>query len=116
MKIPGHPVRVASPGQRPGDYHRAAPTAYGDPVLITLRQRLAHVTRHQMILLRNKTTVDFSVPDLSSYLVGLVSVLNSENTGSGHIEGPIGILEFRQASRVLPITFAIRPPVQTLVF
>jgi hypothetical protein len=42
-EIPGHPVRITDAGQRPGNYHAVVARQHsGDPIVVTLRQRLAH--------------------------------------------------------------------------
>ena len=63
IQIPGHPTRITDAGQCPGDYHAVvARQRSGDPIVITVRQRLAHPAPRQMTLLAREPTPNLLVP------------------------------------------------------
>jgi len=64
-QIPGHPLGIADAGQCPGDHNPIIAGQHpGDPVVVALRQRLAHGIPRKMTLSTRKPTPNLSVPAL----------------------------------------------------
>ena len=63
IEIPGHPVRIANSRQCPGDHHPVVARQHtGDPIVVAVRQRLAHAVPRQVTLSPGKATPNLLVP------------------------------------------------------